>query len=250
MFALIYSCKKTPTTSQNTTPTASFTVNPTSGTTDTNFDFDASGSTDTEDSISELEARWDWENDGTWDTNYSTLKNETHMYNLPEYYTIKLEVKDSGGLTHTTTSLVDIIGIYSTVNVKTSSDYFSFANNSGSSNAMSLHDIMFYTIQWQPAPNVSRIYDPQFKVRGGLSIAVLKGTNLDDVTEIPTNFILNYSTKYDSWYYTTNSSIVLSHENVWVVRTSDGRYPAFVIKSYYDEQGNSGVFSIEWKYLS
>ena len=95
------SCKKDPISSRNTASTASFTVNPTIGTTATTFSFDASGSTDNEDATSALEVRWDWNNDGTWDTNYSTTKTATHQYADVGTYTIKLEVKDSDGLTNT-----------------------------------------------------------------------------------------------------------------------------------------------------
>jgi len=59
-------------------PTASFTVDPTSGNTSTTFNFNASGCSDNEDPLSALQIRWDWENDGNWDTGYSTIKTATH----------------------------------------------------------------------------------------------------------------------------------------------------------------------------
>ncbi|MBU0528518.1 leucine-rich repeat domain-containing protein [bacterium] len=92
----------------NTAPTASFTVSPTLGTTATTFTFDASGSSDNEDATSVLQVRWDWENDGTYDTNYSTTKTATHQYSAVGIYTAKLEVKDSGGLTDTTVVIVTV----------------------------------------------------------------------------------------------------------------------------------------------
>jgi len=100
------SCKKDPIASANTVPTASFTVNPTTGTTATTFTFDASSSTDNEDATTALQVRWDWTNDGTYDTDFSTTKIATHQYADVENYTIELEVKDTGGLTHTTTKQV------------------------------------------------------------------------------------------------------------------------------------------------
>ena len=141
---------------------------------------------------------------------------------------------------------------HSTVNVKTATEYFNFANNSGSTNESAAHDIVFYAIQWVPAPGAPTIWDPRFKAKDGMSIAVLKETKLEDVTEVPANgdFVTDYSTETDIWYYTTDTHIVLSYENVWVVNTADGRFPAFVITNYYDGQGESGVYSIEWKYLS
>lgn len=103
----ITACKKNAIPSQNTAPTASFTVDPTSGTTATVFTFDASGSSDNEDATSELQVRWDWENDGVWDTGYGTTKMATHQ--SLGTYTVKLKVKDSGGLTHTTTRQVIVL---------------------------------------------------------------------------------------------------------------------------------------------
>jgi len=86
-----------------TAPAASFTVTPQVGTIDTTFSFDASASTDAEDSASVLQVRWDWENDGTWDTSFSTDKTATHQYADTGYYTAALEVMDSGGLKDTAT---------------------------------------------------------------------------------------------------------------------------------------------------
>ena len=87
----------------NTAPTASFTVSQKSMDALTTYEFNASGSSDNEDATSALQVRWDWTNDGSYDTNYSTWKYETHTYDLAGTYTAKLEVKDSGGLTNTTT---------------------------------------------------------------------------------------------------------------------------------------------------
>jgi uncharacterized protein (TIGR02145 family) len=93
---------------QSTAPTASFTLSPTSGTTETQFSFDASGSWDDEDDVSLLQMRWDWENDGIWDTNYSTTKTATHQYSTEGTKTIKLEVRDTEYYTDQTTRQVTV----------------------------------------------------------------------------------------------------------------------------------------------
>ncbi|MCK4661575.1 MAG: hypothetical protein KAT68_01815 [Bacteroidales bacterium] len=82
---------------ENVPPTASFIVTPTSGTTATVFSFDASGSSDYEDDISELLFSWDWENDGTWDVVNSSNTSETHQYGTEKTYLVKLKVEDTGG---------------------------------------------------------------------------------------------------------------------------------------------------------
>lgn len=92
----------------NEPPSASFTVSPASGDTTTEFSVDASGSSDPEDLASALEVRWDWEDDGTWDTAWSTNKNATHTYSSTGTYTIRLEVRDTGGGTNSTTMDVEV----------------------------------------------------------------------------------------------------------------------------------------------
>lgn len=94
--------------SANTAPTATFSVSPTSGDTNTTFSVDASGSSDNEDTSAQLEVRWDWENDGTWDTNYTTSKTASHQYASSGSKTIKLQVRDTGGLTAEHTETVTV----------------------------------------------------------------------------------------------------------------------------------------------
>ncbi len=86
-----------------TEPKAAFTVKPVTATVSTPFTFDASGCSDKEDPVSDLVVRWDWENDGTWDTEFSTSKIATHQYSKEGIYTVKLEVKDTSGLTDSAT---------------------------------------------------------------------------------------------------------------------------------------------------
>ncbi|MDZ7722880.1 MAG: FISUMP domain-containing protein [candidate division KSB1 bacterium] len=105
-------------TQANIPPNASFSISPTSGTTETPFTFDASGCSDNDDVVSALQVRWDWENDGTWDTGYSTTKTATHTFSSPGSKTVNLQVMDTGGLTHSTTrqiSVTDSVSETSTV---------------------------------------------------------------------------------------------------------------------------------------
>lgn len=92
----------------NTSPTAQFSVLPTVGTVQTVFQFDASASSDNETSPTALEVRWDWENDSTWDMPYTTTRQFSHTYSVSNTYVIALEVRDSGGLTDTTTHSVTV----------------------------------------------------------------------------------------------------------------------------------------------
>jgi len=92
----------------NTTPVPSFTVSPDSGGTATVFEFDASGCSDKEDDVSDLQVRWDWENDGTWDTDFTTTKTTTHQYYSKGIYTVKLQVRDTSGAKSTTTQTIEV----------------------------------------------------------------------------------------------------------------------------------------------
>jgi hypothetical protein len=54
----------------------------------------------------------------------------------------------------------------------------------------------------------------------------------------------------DDWYETDDYHHVISKDYVYFVHTHDNKYVAFTIESYYDEQGDSGVFTIKWKYMN
>ena len=83
----------------NVPPSACFTVTPSAGTTETDFEFDASCSSDPDGSDSTLQVRWDWENDGVFDTSFSTTKSASHRFEEPGQPTIVVEVLDEGGAT-------------------------------------------------------------------------------------------------------------------------------------------------------
>lgn len=114
IFLIIYSCKKDEgnnnSPSPNTAPVAAFTVSPASGTTQTNFLFDASSSCDNEDATSVLQVRWDWENDGEWDTDWSADKDVNHTFFQEGTYSVSLEVKDTQGLSDASSQNVQVSG--------------------------------------------------------------------------------------------------------------------------------------------
>ena len=85
----------------NAAPTASFTVNPSAGTTATTFAFNAGTSQDNETAVGALQVRWDWTGDGTYDTTWSINKTATHAYPTVGTYAATVQVRDAGGLTDT-----------------------------------------------------------------------------------------------------------------------------------------------------
>lgn len=92
----------------NQDPVANFTVTPSVGTLATPFSFDASGCMDVEDLTADLEVRWDWNNDGIFDTSWTTTKTASYTYSSPGAKTIKLEVRDTGGHSDTITKAVTV----------------------------------------------------------------------------------------------------------------------------------------------
>lgn len=93
---------------KNDPPTASFTVSPISGTTGTSFVFDGSASTDNEDAENQLQLRWDFNGDGSWDTNWDYTKTQNTKYTSEGTYSAKLEVMDSESLTGQTTQTITV----------------------------------------------------------------------------------------------------------------------------------------------
>jgi len=72
------------------------------------FMFDASASSDQEDNNSDLQARWDFDGDGTWDTEYSVDKVVHHQYAEAGSYEVVLEVKDSKEATGQATETLEV----------------------------------------------------------------------------------------------------------------------------------------------
>lgn len=98
----------------NTAPTAHIAVVPSGplaiGQT---FSLDASDSTDAETASAALKVRWDWQNDGVWDTASSTLKNPVVLggFSTAGQHTIRLAVSDAGGLTNETTIIITVFSV-------------------------------------------------------------------------------------------------------------------------------------------
>jgi hypothetical protein len=92
----------------NNPPSAAFTFAPDNVNRCTLITFDASTSSDSEDALQDLQVRWDWSNDGTFDTGWSNHKITSHQFPLSGLHTVRMEVKDTGGLTSSTTRQVTI----------------------------------------------------------------------------------------------------------------------------------------------
>jgi len=79
------------------------------GTTVTRFTFDANSSMDMETDTSDLEVRWDFENDGTPDTYFSRTKTVQHTFTKAGVYTVKADILDPAGNITSVTHVVTVV---------------------------------------------------------------------------------------------------------------------------------------------
>jgi hypothetical protein len=93
----------------HTPPHAAFTTGPTVGVAGAPFIFDASPSRDDLTPPGALVVRWDFQNDGVWDTEFAQEKTITHTYALPGARTVGLQVRDWAALTGTVTHTVGVL---------------------------------------------------------------------------------------------------------------------------------------------
>ncbi len=91
IFLFSYSCQK------NEDPIAIFEVSPRLGHYSQQFTFDASGSRDLESRDHELEFRWDFDDDNTWDTEWSFNRVATHFFSERRIYNTLMQVRDNNG---------------------------------------------------------------------------------------------------------------------------------------------------------
>ena len=84
-------------------PIARIAVTATVGEIDTSFVFNASMSSDLRDPVSLLQFRWDWEGDGSWDTNWSSDPVRPHVFGVSGAHGVRLQVRNTAGLMNATT---------------------------------------------------------------------------------------------------------------------------------------------------
>ena len=93
----------------NTPPTACFTFDPESGVVGTRFIFDASCSHDAEDTLPWLSFRFDWNDNGYYDTGWwNASQTMEHEFATLGTKTIKMLIKDKDGATDTTTRTLQV----------------------------------------------------------------------------------------------------------------------------------------------
>ena len=106
----------------NVPPLARLTVSPAAVDTSVSVTLDATGSTDAEDAASALEARFDFESDGTWDTAFSTTRTATTSWVTLGTKVVTVEVRDTGGASGFTTAAVLVRAASEAIVVTTAAD--------------------------------------------------------------------------------------------------------------------------------
>ena len=89
-------------------PHVELTIEPPIGHYRTEFTFDASQTFDDEDPFESLEFRWDFENDGVWDTDWGHEPMVSHRYPSAGDYTVRVSVVDPTRRTASLTSAVEV----------------------------------------------------------------------------------------------------------------------------------------------
>lgn len=110
-------CSNEITVKLNTPPfIADFVVSQNSGNLFTEFAYDASGCSDPYDNDSLLRVRWDFDGNGTFDTDWSTTKTVTHQFAASGSYWTELQLKNTRGMVTSRSKPVTVgapINVYS-----------------------------------------------------------------------------------------------------------------------------------------
>jgi hypothetical protein len=94
----------------NTPPVASLSISPGTGTITTTFTLDPTGSHDNEDALSYLSIRFDWTDDGVYDTSWRNAS-QTWSITFNDVWgdvTVRMQIKDTGDLTDEITRTIHV----------------------------------------------------------------------------------------------------------------------------------------------
>ena len=86
-------------------PTATLSVSPTYGYAGDTFSFDAGASVISGTAL----ARWDWENDGAFDTSFGAALSTTQVYTTAGDHVIRVELRDESGLSNATLQQITVV---------------------------------------------------------------------------------------------------------------------------------------------
>jgi len=105
-------------TSLNIPPIGGFVISPPAGKVTTTFDFDASTTVDDNDILANLQFRWDFDGDGSWDTPWNSSPDAAHQYTEAGSYHVFMEAIDTHGATASVSHTLNVIGVGTATHVK------------------------------------------------------------------------------------------------------------------------------------
>jgi hypothetical protein len=143
---------------------------PYTGAPNQNITFDGSKSTDSDGTI--VGYRWDWTNDGTYDTDWLTTKTTTHAYSVVGKYTVNLQVKDNTNATSTDTATVDIIvdtdadddGLSDVIETQLGSDI----NDESDVKVITIDGVTYYLVDTNQDGQFDKFYNPSTSISTAL----------------------------------------------------------------------------------
>jgi hypothetical protein len=161
----------------NRPPVASFDLNPASPWSRQPVTFNASGSFDPDGSVAEY--RWDWNNDGVYETN-TTTSTATHTFSNGGRYNVTLQVEDDEGKNTTRTQSIDVSGLeynrdMTTVGSNDATISFSVTNNVGKDVEIT-HIFIDTDDDAIDSVGVVNIYDRGRIVRLGSTVSISDGS--------------------------------------------------------------------------
>jgi len=170
--------------------------------------------------------------------NYGLLEIKDYVYNpaVHQISSIKWFYKynDNGSMDFSNSP----IDSFSTENAYDQDRYFCFADG----------NLDFAYGTWEVHVKGSEIW-----LGPDVTVYKMENTEINNVTTIPSE---NYSGDkipfyaIASWYDSDENHKVIPKDYVYIVKTQDNKFAAFEVTSYYDNMGDSGAFTIQWKYLS
>jgi PKD repeat protein len=167
---------------------------------------DASGSNDSDGYIQYY--RWDFTNDGEWDTDWITEAKIIYFYSSSGNYTIKLQVKDDDGATNTVTKKISILHLKEDEILpisKTNGPYSGIINQNITFDASGSYDVdgIITSYTWKFGDGTSSneiITNHSYSIEGNYAITLLVVDD-DGLIDIATTraYIFNRDSDEDGW---------------------------------------------------
>ena len=132
-------------------------------------------------------------------------------------------------------------------------EFFTFSENKGTTTEPSSWDLQFAIVDFQPSPMAPVIKDPVIIIGSGKTAAKIDAASIKNVSSMPASSLFKadsdkgYLTQ--GWYNYNQTTHQMSPKDfVFVVDLDETKYALFEITNYYDENGNSGTITINWKF--